>query len=140
MCIRLIDWQDTIAIRHQVLWPHKAPAFSKVDNDEQGLHFGAFIGETLVGVASVFIEGHRARLRKYATLSDFQGQGIGSQVLNAIFAELKRYPVSYFWCDARESAIGFYQRFGMQVESERFYKSAVAYVKMGCALPDGQTN
>lgn len=132
--VRQIDWQQTILLRHRVLWPHKPPEFSQLDDDAQGLHFGAAVDEQLVCVASVFIEGEQARLRKYATLPEFQGQGIGSQVLNTIFSYLKQAQVPYFWCDARESAIGFYQRFGMQVESPRFYKSEVAYVKMGRAV------
>ena len=132
--IRQIDWQQTIPLRHTVLWPSRPPEFSQIANDAEGLHFGAFVDDELVCVASVFIEGEQARLRKYATLPHFQGQGIGTQVLKAIFAYLKQAQVPYFWCDARESAIGFYQRFGMIVESERFYKSEVAYVKMGIAV------
>lgn len=42
--------------------------------------------------------------------------------------------MQYFWCDARESACRFYQRFGLQTEGERFYKSDVAYFKMGVNL------
>ncbi|MBO1519798.1 GNAT family N-acetyltransferase [Oceanisphaera pacifica] len=85
----------------------------------------------------MFIDGPSARLRKYATLEEFQGQGIGSAVLNAIFKYLQRQPqVHYFWCDAREETIGFYQRFGMQVEGERFYKSEQAYVKMSRLLKE----
>lgn len=136
LAIRHIDWQQTIPVRHQVLWPSRPPAFSQVENDEQGIHFGAFIGEQLVCVASIFIEADQARLRKYATLAEFQGQGIGSQVLTVIFAYLKQAKLQYFWCDARETAIAFYQRFGMQVEGERFYKSEVAYVKMAAKVVD----
>ncbi|MGO1792606.1 MAG: GNAT family N-acetyltransferase [Oceanisphaera sp.] len=135
MDIRRIDWQQTIAIRHQVLWPNKPPAFSQLEQDALGVHFGAFINNQLVCVASIFIDGSSARLRKYATLVEFQGQGIGTAVLNAIFDYLQRQPqLDYFWCDAREEAIGFYQGFGMQVEGERFYKSEQAYVKMSRVL------
>lgn len=135
LTIRQIDWQQTIAVRHNVLWPSKPPEFSRIEGDELGVHFGAFIGDDLVCVASVFIDGHRARLRKYATLVEYQGQGIGTAVLKAIFTYLKQQPqIRYFWCDARESAIGFYQRFGMQTEGERFYKSDVAYLKMSVTL------
>ena len=132
--IRQIDWQQTIAVRHRVLWPNKPPEFSKVENDESGLHFGAFMGSSLVCVASVFINADKARLRKYATLPEYQGQGVGTAVLEAIFVHLRQRPLTCFWCDARESAIGFYRRFGMQVEGERFYKSDVPYVKMSIRL------
>lgn len=132
--IRQIDGQQTITVRHRVLWPNRPAEFSQLENDHAGLHFGAFIGSQLVGVASVFINGDRARLRKYATLADYQGQGIGTAMLKAIFSHLEQQPVNYFWCDARESAIGFYRRFGMQVEGERFYKSGEPYMKMSVTL------
>ncbi|GGB42628.1 N-acetyltransferase [Oceanisphaera marina] len=132
--IRQIDWQQTIAVRHRVLWPDRPPEFSHIDNDNAGLHFGAFIGPLLVCVASVFINDESARLRKYATLPEYQGQGIGTTVLKSIFAHLKQQAVDYFWCDARESAIGFYRRFGMRVEGERFYKSGEPYMRMSVKL------
>ena len=134
MSIRQIDWQQTIPVRHQVLWPSQPPEFSQVENDAQGIHFGAFVANELVCVASVFIDDGKARLRKYATVPQYQGQGVGTAVLEAIFDYLNSENLAYFWCDARETAIGFYQRFGMQVEGERFYKSEVAYVKMACHL------
>ncbi len=134
MDIRRISWQETIPVRHQVLWPNKPPAFCEVENDETGIHFGAVIDGTLVSVASIYIEGEQARLRKYATLQEYQEQGIGSALLQAVFAYLEQHAIRTFWCDAREETIGFYQRFGMETEGERFYKSKQPYYKMSCQL------
>ncbi|MDW2035930.1 GNAT family N-acetyltransferase, partial [Vibrio sp. 665] len=39
-----------------------------------------------------------------------------------------------FWCDARESALRIYQKFGLQKEGERFYKSDIPYFKMSLDL------
>jgi ribosomal protein S18 acetylase RimI-like enzyme len=132
--IRRIDWTQTIAIRHKVLWPNKPPEFCHVDDDEHGTHFGGFVNDVLVCVASVYIEKGEARLRKYGTNTKFQGQGVGTAVLNAIIEYLQELKVEYFWCDARESALGFYKRFGMFASGDRFYKSGVAYYKVGMKL------
>ncbi|UGA55403.1 GNAT family N-acetyltransferase [Vibrio sp. VB16] len=134
MDIRQIDWTQTIPVRHRVLWPDKPPEFCYVEGDEDGLHFGAFENDELVCVASVYIDGDEARLRKYATEIQFQGLGIGTAVLNEVIAYLKMNHINYFWCDARESALRFYGRFGMLSHGERFYKSDVAYYKMGMHL------
>jgi len=48
--------------------------------------------------------------------------------------ELKMYGVEHLWFDARESAIGFYKRFGFGVLGERFYKKDVPYFKMDAEL------
>jgi len=134
MEIKSISWKETIPLRHQVLWPNKPPEFCKVDGDEEGLHFGAFINNELVCVASIYLTAEKARLRKFATDVRFQNQGVGSKMLNFILLDLKKTPATFFWCDARESAVGFYKRFKMYQCGERFYKSDVAYFKMEVAL------
>jgi len=134
MEIRSIDWQQTIALRHRVLWPDKLPEYCHVEGDVDGLHFGAYIDGVLVCVASVYFATNKARLRKFATDSRYQNQGIGSSMLLHIIDALKKTPANIFWCDARESALGFYKRFGMHQSSERFYKEEVAYFKMEVAL------
>ncbi|MFA0154164.1 GNAT family N-acetyltransferase, partial [Vibrio sp. 10N.261.46.C10] len=71
-----------------------------------------------------------ARLRKFATLPEFQGQGIGSNVIEHAISNIKDLNIPYFWCDARTTALGFYQKFGMAVEGNEFEKSGIAYYKM----------
>ena len=134
MEIRNICWEETIPLRQSVLWPTKPPEYCHVEGDEEALHFGAYINDELVCVASVYLSSGKARLRKFATNADYQGQGIGSKILKTILKSLRDANVKTFWCDARESALGFYQRFGMQAYGERFYKSDVAYFKMEVTL------
>jgi ribosomal protein S18 acetylase RimI-like enzyme len=129
-----ISWEQTIPLRQSVLWPMKPPEYCHVEGDHDALHFGAFAKDELVCVASVYIKSGKARLRKFATKTDFQNQGIGSQMLTFILRTLKNTGVNFFWCDARESALSFYQRFGMQSYGERFYKADVSYFKMKVAL------
>ena len=69
-------------------------------------------------------------LRKFTTLISYQNQGIGSFLINHIIDSLKAHNISYYWCDARESAIEFYRRFGFACEGPRFYKSDIPYFKM----------
>lgn len=129
-----ITAEQTLPIRHQVLWPEQSVEFCRVPDDADGLHYGVYEGGVLVCVASVFIAGDQARLRKFATLPEYQGKGIGTAVIEYILAELKGNNVRGFWCDARESAGGFYHRFGMAAEGERFYKGDVPYFKMAMIL------
>ncbi|MGR5063566.1 GNAT family N-acetyltransferase [Photobacterium sp. DNB22_13_2] len=124
----------TLPIRHQVLWPDKNIEFCRVPDDADGLHYGVYENDILVCVASIFIAGDQARLRKFATLPAYQSKGIGSAVIEHILADLKLKSVRCFWCDARESAGGFYHRFGMAPEGERFYKGDVPYFKMSMTL------
>ncbi|MGF1754973.1 GNAT family N-acetyltransferase [Vibrio makurazakiensis] len=132
--VKRITWQQALPIRHQVLWSHKPIEFCKVESDDEAWHFGAVINGEVVCCASVFIDGSSARLRKFATLEQYQGQGIGSKVVRKILSELNSSGFSEFWCDARESAVGFYQRLGMTRSGERFFKSNVPYFKMRMSI------
>ncbi|WP_233402638.1 GNAT family N-acetyltransferase [Marinomonas transparens] len=132
--IRLITTEQALPIRHRVLWPDKSIDDCRVEDDSSGEHFGAFIGDDLVCVASIFQDEEGVRLRKFATLPEYQGKGIGSLMLAHIIDKLNRSAVIYFWCDARESAQAFYGKFGMAIQGERFYKADIAYRKMSLAL------
>ena len=130
MKIQTIHWEEALPIRHLVLWPNKPASFCKVDGDETASHYGAYIDGELVSVASIYIEGRSARLRKFATLASFQGKGIGSKIIHHLVRELKASEIDYFWCDARKSAVGFYRKFGLEKQGEEFTKSGIPYFKM----------
>lgn len=128
--IRRIQPADTYVLRHQVLWPDKPLSYVKVENDDTGLHFGAFRAQELVSVISLFVEGEEARFRKFATHLKCQRQGLGSALLTHVLAEAKRHGASRIWCDARLDSAAFYGRFGLQPVGEIFYKGLIAYVQM----------
>jgi len=84
----------------------------------------------LICVASIYIHNKSARLRKFATYAEHQGKGYGSTMLTHILSLLKKQNIEYFWCDARQTATHFYQRFGLKTEGTLFYKAHVPYYKM----------
>ena len=108
--------------------------FCQIPQDEEGMHFGAYKNQTLICVASVYIDQTNARLRKFATYEEFQGKGAGTAVFKFIMSSLVEKGINYFWCDARESSLGFYERFGMLREGEKFYKAKIPYYKMSIIL------
>ncbi len=134
MDIRKISWDEALPIRHIVLWPNEPLLFCKVDEDETAQHYGVYSKNKLVCVASIYLNGRVARLRKFATLAEFQGQGIGSNIIMHILKELKKADVESFWCDARITASGFYKKFGMQQQGTTFIKSDIEYIKMVVSL------
>ncbi|EAS45000.1 acetyltransferase, GNAT family protein [Photobacterium profundum 3TCK] len=89
MNIQQVTWEEALPLRRRVLWPNKSVSFCKVKGDESATHYGAFINGELVCVASVYIDGNEARLRKFATLHEHQGKGIGSKVIEYIVLNLK---------------------------------------------------
>ncbi|MBC6990768.1 GNAT family N-acetyltransferase [Hymenobacter sp. BT491] len=135
LLIKSIKADATYDLRHSVLWPDKPRSYVMIAEDAEGHHYGAFRGEELVSVISLFLEGDEARFRKFATQPDCQRQGIGSALLTHTMQEARRLGARTIWCDARAEAAAFYHRFGMAVEGERFYKGPIPYVRMRKGLP-----
>ncbi|PKI15956.1 GNAT family N-acetyltransferase [Colwellia sp. 12G3] len=134
MDIRKISWDEALPIRHEVLWPNKSLLFCQVKGDDIAKHYGVYLDDKLVSVASIYIEDSVARLRKFATLVAFQGRGIGSKLITHILSELINSGTEDCWCDARTTAVGFYQKFGMQSQGTEFNKSGIWYFKMAVSL------
>jgi GNAT superfamily N-acetyltransferase len=130
MEIREISTEDTYALRHAVLWPDRPLEYVKLEQDETGRHFGAFVEDRLVSVISLFFEEDDAHFRKFATDSLCQGKGIGSALLSHAIEAAKKAGARTIWCDARSSALSFYQRFGMEAEGDVFFKGGLPYLVM----------
>lgn len=125
----------TYALRHAVLWPDQPAAYVHLPDDAAGRHFGAFVGEELVSVISLFTDGDEARFRKFATAPAWQGRGIGGQLLAHTLAAATASGATSIWCDARTSALAFYQRFGLGPAGPPFYKGAIPYQRLRRLLP-----
>jgi ribosomal protein S18 acetylase RimI-like enzyme len=134
MDIRIITLDEALPVRHRVLWPNKPLSFCTVEGDESSIHYGVYLHNVLVCVASTFINHRVARLRKFATLEEFQGRGVGTQLIRHIVGEITQANVETFWCDARTTAVSFYEKFGMEVQGDEFMRSGISYYKMEVSL------
>jgi len=132
--ITAINSEQTLAIRHTVLWPHKTPQFCQVADDHSAWHFAVIKNQQIITVASLYPDGDSVRLRKFATLPEFQGQGAGSMMITFFIEDLSNKGFKFFWFDARATAVDFYAHFGFTIQGECFYKSEVAYYKMSKCL------
>ncbi|KAI0028832.1 acyl-CoA N-acyltransferase, partial [Vararia minispora EC-137] len=147
--VRPISAEDTVPIRHTVLWPH-IPADSdiiRLPEDDEGYHFGAFLrpeDASPVAVISLFRESvppgattiesqphSQWRFRKFACLQMHQGKGIGTRLLADTRAYARdQFGAAHLWCDARASAAVWYERKGFQKFGGAFFKHGVEYVRM----------
>jgi len=129
--IRQVSVDDVFPLRQEVLWPDKPLSYVKIDNDDEGIHFGLYVDDLLVTVISIFIENGQAQFRKFATLESYRGCGYGSRIFKHMLAYLSDQSVQRVWCNARLEASDFYRRFGFKEKAiEIFYKGDVAYTIM----------
>ena len=129
MEIRHITSVQARAVRLPVLRPGLPPESAILDRDDDAgtLHFGAFDGARLVGVATFFPEscpldpGPSAwRLRGMASLPDMQRRGAGRALIAEGVRAALASGATLMWCNARVSAQEFYERQGFLTMGDRF--------------------
>lgn len=127
--IRQVKPDETYSIRHHVLRPNQTTEACKYDGDYDAcsFHFGAFHQGNLIGVGSFypekndcFNEGNQYRLWGMATLEEYRNQNTGSALLKYAEELLRKQNAQLWWCNARISASGFYERFGLRTYGEPF--------------------
>jgi GNAT superfamily N-acetyltransferase len=119
----------TYGLRRKVLRDGRADADVAFPEDDRpgAFHLGAFSDGRLVAVGSFSPEptplrpGRRAvRLRAMAVDPDHQGRGVGRILLEDGVARLRAEGAEVLWAHARDTALTFYRRFGMEVVGDGF--------------------
>ena len=130
MEIKAIQASETWQIRHEVMWPDQPFEFVQLEEDNSGFHFGVFEDHKLVSIVSCFIEGKEMQFRKLATLTEYQGKGIASHLLEYILQFAKEKHLEKVWCNARTNKKAFYEKFGMKDTFKTFVKAAQEFTIM----------
>lgn len=134
MNIRKISADDTLQLRRDVLYPNESLEAVKVDHDEDGLHFGVFDHGQLVTVVSLFPGGESAQFRKLATTPAAQGKGFGKAILAHLVNICKKEKIKLLWCNARDTAVTFYDRLGYTKKGDYFVKGGINFIRMELSL------
>ncbi len=127
--IRKISAQQTFIVRHPVLRKGKPIDSCHFDGDELPTtqHFGLYENETVEGVISLFEknnplfdERHQVQIRGMAVLENNQGKGFGRLLVSHCEELLKSQNMALIWFNARENAVGFYQKMGYEIIGNAF--------------------
>ena len=119
------EYKKMVELRKEILRKPLGLDFSEADleNEKDDTLIAAFDDDEMVGCCMLCKEtDEKIKLRQMAVHEDVQGKGLGAAILN--FAENiardKGYKTIYM--HARESAVGFYEKLGYQINSEVFYE------------------
>ena len=114
-------------LRQKVLYPAQKLYEMEMEEDENGIHFGAFTDNKLVGIVSLFEKTGDFQFRKLAVDPDYQGKGIGNALLIYITDFAKAAGGTRLWCNARLSAIGFYEKIHFNHTGQLLSKNGFDY-------------
>lgn len=119
--IKKINYLDTFPVRSAVLRQGKPIEMCSFIGDDavDTTHFGLFIENNIIGVASVFTSNNenfdnktQLQLRGMAILKEYQNMGYGKLLIEEIFNFIESTQVELLWFNARETAVPFYEKLG----------------------------
>lgn len=104
--------------------------------ENEQIHIGGFEGETAVASLSfVILSPTLLKMRQVCVDTPYQGKSIGKQLV--AFAEqwAKENNYTTIECNARHSAVAFYESNAYKIEGEQFFELRIPHFKMTKSLP-----
>lgn len=127
-------WQ----LRHAVL---RKPLGLSLDTSErlaeaEQRHFGLMTDdlELAACISAVPLPDGTAKLRQMSVNPSLQGTGLGRMLLANVETQLAAEGFHHLYMHARDSAIGFYQKLGYQMEGDPFVEVTIPHVRMSKSL------
>ena len=128
--IRQAQFAEVIDLRHRILRAGLSRDTAIFPGDElpSNYHFGAFLDapdSPALCCATFHLNSWKDQpawqLRGMATDPAWTSRGLGTAVLDlAIRSITASSPANRFWCNARLTAVPFYQKVGWEIASDRF--------------------
>lgn len=121
--VTVVDETRTRELRRSVLRPTLEVGAPLPGDDVPGaVHLGAVDADGTVACTCfvyadpcLWLPGRPAwHLRQMATRPDRRGAGLGAAVVAAALEQVRAHGAQILWCNARETAVGFYERQGLE--------------------------
>ena len=127
------DYKQALALRYKMLREplglHFTPA--ELEKDLHDLHFGLFLENEIAACLTLTVcEGRRMKMRQVATAATLHGKGYGRQLNEAAENFARSEGFKTMFCNARKTAVPFYQRLGYAVVSEEFLEVGIPHFVM----------
>lgn len=117
------EYKQMIALRHSILREPLGMSFTpeELEKEKDHILIAAFEEDDMLGCCMLKkVDNQTLQLRQMAVKNTLQGKGIGASIMS--FAETISRDRGYrsIIMHARDTAIGFYEKFGYKVKGEPF--------------------
>ena len=118
------EYKQMIALRHSILREPLGLTFTpeELEKEKENILIAAFEEEDdMLGCCMLTkIDNQTLQLRQMAVKNNLQGKGIGASIMNFAETISRDRGYRYIIMHARDTAIGFYEKFGYKVKGEPF--------------------
>jgi predicted GNAT family N-acyltransferase len=127
------DLQKCLQIRKKVfIEGQNVPPDEEIDGkDQDSEHYLLCLNEAPAGVARVRFVENFAKIERVAILDEYQGQGLGKEIMHKILADLQENKfVDMAKLSSQTHAIPFYEKLGFVVCSEEYLDANIPHKDM----------
>ena len=117
------DFKQYYHLRYRILRaPWGEAEGSEVDDiEDRCFHIMVQDGDKTVGAGRLqFNSVNQAQIRYMAVEKEYEGNGIGRMIVNALEREAGNKNIKTIMLDAREPAVGFYEKLGYKIEEQSY--------------------
>ncbi len=131
------EYQQAVQLRYKILRKPLGLQFTaeELKKDEADMHFGLFTKEEILACLTLTIsENKRVKMRQVAVDDSVQQQGLGRQLSLAAEQYARQNGFTCMYCNARKTAVPFYERLGYKIVSGEFEEVGIPHYTMEKAL------
>lgn len=131
------EYRLELELRTRILRAPLGLNYSTADISEEtnDIHLGAFDGEQIVGCLLLRpVDAQLLKMRQVAVSHEYQGKGIGKQLVLASEEVARGIGVTELHLHARETAVLFYRKLGYEVYGSPFLEVSIPHRKMRKSL------
>jgi len=124
------EYQQMVALRYQILRQPLGLSFStdELDKEKDNLLIAAFDDDEMLGCCMLTPKNSQMlQIRQMAVQNNLQGKGIGASLMSFIENLARDKGYKCLMMHARNTAIGFYEKFGYKVIGSEFIKVDVPH-------------
>lgn len=117
------EYQQMVRLREEILRKPLGLSFdsAELEREKEDILLGAFDEEDLLACCLLTrIDSKTIKLRQMAVQNNLQGKGIGASIMSFAEAIARDKGYTSLMMHARNTAIGFYEKFGYKVTGEEF--------------------
>ena len=119
------EYELMVELRKQILRTPLGLSFSDEDlaTEKNEILIASFDDEEILGCCVLSpCNNNKIRLRQMAVKDDIQGKGIGASIISFAESVAVDKGFEFIIMHARDTAIGFYEKFGYKVTGDVFYE------------------
>ncbi len=127
------EYSQALQLRYQILRVPLGLEFTieELQKDESDRHFGLFAGNEIVACLTLTESPNkRMKMRQVAVDKNMQDKGYGQKLGQAAEAYAIQKGFLIMYCNARKTAVPFYEKMGYKIVSEEFTEVNIPHYSM----------